>query len=257
MSADKATDQTMTLWNSVCWTDRQWTYPYKSDSGGTLTAVNPMYNIRRATELWGPCGGRWGFEVQEQRYAKGRTLIDKDNCQFAERFHTVIVKLWYPTNDDPKGPCGYIEHAGGTTVCGVDSQGRAFSEHDHLKCSITDAVSKALSLLGFSADLWLQPKSVEPPPRAPAVNQSSIPTAAPQTPEPPTPVAPSARPDAPMETFGRASQAILKADTTDRLEIIRQNYQSGRHGFSPMQLDSLNKMHGERLKALSAPKQTA
>ena len=99
-----------------------------------LTAIDPMWTIREATIEWGPMGGKWGFEIQDE------TVIKSDIS--GTQVHTVKIKLWYPG--------GTIQSFGGTTMDGEHKSG-AFFNDDYAKMSVTDALSKALSWLGFGA----------------------------------------------------------------------------------------------------------
>ena len=99
-----------------------------------LTAIDPMWTIREATLEWGPMGGAWGFNILNE------TVIKSDVS--GSSVHTVRIELWYPG--------GKIQSFGGTTMDGMNKSGPYFND-DYAKMSVTDALSKALSWLGFGA----------------------------------------------------------------------------------------------------------
>lgn len=104
-----------------------------------MTAIDPMWTIREATEEWGPIGDRWGFKVVQE------DLFRSDIS--GTTVHTVLIELWYPGSSDK---IGIIQSFGGTTVDGTNKSG-PYIDDDYAKKSITDALSKALSWLGFGA----------------------------------------------------------------------------------------------------------
>lgn len=98
-----------------------------------LSAIDPMWMIRCATEKWGPMGRDWGFSILD-------SIIDSHGDL---GLHTVLIELWYPDN-------GRIQSYGGTILHGINKRG-PFIDDDAYKKSVTDALSKALSWLGFGA----------------------------------------------------------------------------------------------------------
>lgn len=50
---------------------------------------------------------------------------------------------------------GEVEHVGGTPFSGVRASGKPFVDEDAAKKSVTDAVVKALSLIGFGGDIFM------------------------------------------------------------------------------------------------------
>ena len=114
----------------------------KPGAGG-MTAINPYYTIFRATELWGPAGDRWGWTILSEDVDSFRT------ADGLEAVHRIRIKLWHP----PSGNTGHlpsVEAVGCTTY--RSAKGRV--DEDAAKKSLTDAITKALSYVGFSADVW-------------------------------------------------------------------------------------------------------
>jgi hypothetical protein len=106
----------------------------------------PHYIIMKATETFGPCGIGWGFTIDE-RVEDGALLASG----FHERMSIAKVKVWYKWN----GERGEVEHIGGTPFSGQRSNGKPFTDEDAVKKSVTDALVKALSMLGFAGDIFM------------------------------------------------------------------------------------------------------
>ena len=106
-----------------------------------MTAIDPMWTIREATEEWGPIGGKWGFKVIKEDIFKSDIT--------GTSVHTVLLEVWYPSTHGQDGD-GSIQSFGGTKMDGTDKNG-PYVDDDYSKKSITDALSKALSWLGFGA----------------------------------------------------------------------------------------------------------
>lgn len=129
------------LWNAVEKTPIEHTKPItgKSYSGNS---PKPHYLVHRATETFGPCGIGWGFSVLDERMEEGEA---------GEKVHIARVAVWYKWN----GEKGTVEHIGGTVFSGKRKNGSAFTDEDAPKKSVTDALVKALSLIGFAGDIFL------------------------------------------------------------------------------------------------------
>lgn len=142
----------LALWDQVSKTDPVHTKPItgKAYSG---TSPRPYYLIRRATETFGPIGIGWGFTVVEEQLLDG-ALIEPG---FFEKVHTARVRLWFNWN----GQRGEFEHVGQTVFCGrrkpkkEGEKGIPFTDEDAPKKSVTDAIVKALSMLGFAGDIFM------------------------------------------------------------------------------------------------------
>lgn len=110
------------------------------------TSPKPHYLIRRATETFGPCGIGWGFEIVDEKLLDGALL----ETGFFQRIHMARVRVWY----EWQGKRGLVEHVGQTEFCGRRSNGRPFTDEDAPKKSVTDALVKALSMIGFAGDIF-------------------------------------------------------------------------------------------------------
>lgn len=135
------TENTMAIWDRVCTTDAAYTKEFKRAGGFKGTATNATWLAREATRVFGPCGIGWGFTVADEKYREGAngTVV-----------HVVLLKLWYVLD----GKRGELEQFGQTTFVGKNQNG-TYTDEEAPKKSITDAMSKCLSLLGFASDVYL------------------------------------------------------------------------------------------------------
>jgi len=131
----------LSLWQSVERTDPA---HVKEITGKSYkgNSPKPHYLIHRATEAFGPCGIGWGFSVVSERIEEGAG---------GEKIHVARVKVWFTWN----GQRGEVEHIGGTTFSGTRSSGKPFTDEDAPKKSVTDALVKALSMIGFAGDIFM------------------------------------------------------------------------------------------------------
>lgn len=129
------------LWDKVQKTDPKHVKPItgKSYQG---TSPKPHYLIHKATETFGPIGIGWGFTIENERIEEGAG---------GERMSIARVKVWYKW----EGERGEVEHIGGTSFSGTRKNGTPFTDEDAPKKSVTDALVKALSMIGFAGDIFM------------------------------------------------------------------------------------------------------
>lgn len=137
----------MEIWDKVKKTDLKWTK--ESTNGAGLTSINGMYCTMRATELFGPCGLGWGYDVLEERLDDG-TEQKHENGDYITKTHTIKIKLWYKVGDER----GEITHFGHTPYI-MKSKYGAYQDDEAPKKSLTDAIKKCLSMIGVGADIHL------------------------------------------------------------------------------------------------------
>lgn len=135
------TTDNLSLWRSVEMTDPSRTKPFLRTGGFKGTATNPTWLARCATEQFGPCGQKWGINVIDERY------VDAPNGDIV---HVLRCKFWYILDEQR----GEIECYGATTFAGKNKYG-PYSDEDASKKSLTDAMTKAMSWLGFAADIHM------------------------------------------------------------------------------------------------------
>lgn len=174
-TGDAATN--LSIWKRVHKTDpartkTKITYGNKRDASGNLeilrvtTSINPTYQEQRATELFGPFGIGWGVDIVEERFDPGIPFMEPvydGNGKFLGKSpmrnadgsiittvnHTIRINLWYIHN----GAKGNIPAYGHTKYIYQTKSG-ATCDDEFAKKSLTDATTKALSKLGFSADVY-------------------------------------------------------------------------------------------------------
>ncbi|ENR1379238.1 hypothetical protein ACETT8_000538 [Yersinia enterocolitica] len=167
----KESQDNLSIWKSVQRTDPARTKRKDTTKNGkvirSVTSINPTYQTMRATEIFGPFGSGWGVDIISEEFIPGipfmESVLDSNNREIGRKpmrdgdgtilrtsNHTMRIELWY-------------QHAGG--------RGRfpAFGHTKHIyqstngficddevsKKSLTDATTKALAQLGFSADVFM------------------------------------------------------------------------------------------------------
>ncbi len=127
------------LWNSVCKTDPKHTKA-ANVRGNKITAIAPQSQIMAATEAFGEYGHNWGFKDIELDYS----MLDK----------TGIVVF--------KGVFFYCKDLTSESQFPIISSISAYKDGamtkpdaDFAKKVETDALTKALSKLGFNADVFM------------------------------------------------------------------------------------------------------
>lgn len=145
------------LWNKVKTTDPDNTKQYKGVGGFSGTSINSTYQVRKATEQFGPVGIGWGWQIISERIEEGHPVAGKDDEGKSVLFHNMVTKvhtlhlrLWYMLGDKR----GEVDHFGHTPFVYTNKYGVQM-EAEPSKKSLTDAIGKALSMLGFSADIFM------------------------------------------------------------------------------------------------------
>lgn len=137
------------IWKQVETTDPNYTKSFNRSGGFKGTATNATYLAEKATEVFGPCGIGWGMTVLKEEYVKGHPIIIDNRIMGHALTHVVHAKLWYVHD----GIRGEIEQFGQTEMVGRRANGAWFTDEEAPKKSLTDAMTKCMSLLGFSADI--------------------------------------------------------------------------------------------------------
>ena len=132
MEYKNMTNKNMEIWEELEKTNPKYTKPINK-GWGTITTIDPMYQIKRMTHKFGPIGKGWSYNVN---YHYTEKLI------FAE----VTVKYCLDSQWREYGP-----------ICSVAPLGKANGKLDDEapKKAMTDALTKAFSHLGLCADVFL------------------------------------------------------------------------------------------------------
>ena len=129
----KQKDDHLGLWKLVETTDPK--YTTKVNQRGGFTAIGAQYQLRKATELFGPFGAGWGVEEE---------VIEKwEDVGLA----VYRATLWYKFDS---GAVGSIPIHSSIKY---HNNGRV--DDDFMKKVATDALTKGLSKLGFNADVFM------------------------------------------------------------------------------------------------------
>lgn len=156
----------LSIWKQVQRTDPRFTKPLEG-AGFQGTSINSNYMFMRATEIFGPVGEGWGYEVVEEKFLDGKPLTepvmennkqvalrylrDADGSLFCEQNHSIKIQFWYRSKD---GERCYFESYGATPYR-YQTQYGIKVDSEVIKKSLTDAIKKALSMLGFSSDVFM------------------------------------------------------------------------------------------------------
>jgi len=147
----------MIIWDEVKTTDPDATKEYSGPGGFKGTSIKSMYHIQKATKLFGPVGIGWGWTIVSERIEDGHPITGKDDDgksklyeNMMTKVHTLHLRLWYIIN----GQRGEVDHFGHTPFVYTNKFGVQM-ENEPAKKSLTDAIGKCLSMLGFSADIFL------------------------------------------------------------------------------------------------------
>jgi hypothetical protein len=180
----------MMFWSEFEATDPRFTK--KSEYGARLTSINGVYQFKKMTAAFGPCGVGWGFDVMTERFDSTGPLYarvwdqgaNKAVMKYADetglpmvigdgKLHTLTLKIWY----SPLGPRPSVEHVSPGTASWVEAeeyerpryevegightpylfmgQKDLFPncDEEYYKKSLTDALTNAMAKLGMAADV--------------------------------------------------------------------------------------------------------
>lgn len=149
----------------------------KPISAGRLkgfTDINPMWRIKRLTEMFGPCGIGWWYEITDKR------IVEDDTTNQKAAFVDILLYYKHPLN-------GEVSHGipgtGGSALVAQERNGPYFSD-EAFKMALTDAISVASKSLGLGADVYYEkdrskynnvPEAPQnPPPQKPAENPEVV-----------------------------------------------------------------------------------
>lgn len=127
----KKTPDTMRIWTEVEKTPVKHTK--KVNLGRGFTAIDAQYAVMKATEVLGPVGEGWGYDVQYEIHDTTKHFIAE-------------VTVWHGNKDQSYGPYVSLQPL-------LLKNGRV--DPDCGKKAITDALTKCLSHLGIGADVFL------------------------------------------------------------------------------------------------------
>lgn len=111
-----------------------------------MTDINPMWRIKRLTEMFGACGVGWWYDITDQKI-----VFDEITNQKAAFVNLLLYFV------DPE--TGKISHGipgtGGASFVAQENKG-AYMSDECFKMALTDAISVAAKALGVGADVYFQ-----------------------------------------------------------------------------------------------------
>ena len=132
--------ENLALWRRVCVTDPKAVKPItgKQYSGNS---PKPYWIVEQLTATFGPCGIGWGFNILNERFER---FSDTDTL------HIAAVRFWYVLD----GKRGELEQIGQTKASYMAGSGKFMLDEDAPKKSVTDALVKCASYIGFAGDIF-------------------------------------------------------------------------------------------------------
>lgn len=106
-----------------------------------MTDINPVWRFEKLTELFGPCGIGWWYEITDKQ------LERLENTDTIRAF--VDIKLYYVWNGEISRP---VPGTGGSTF--YDESMDKHGDDECFKKALTDAISVACKALGIGADVY-------------------------------------------------------------------------------------------------------
>ena len=107
-----------------------------------FTDINPMWRIKRLTEVFGPCGIGWWYVIKDKR------LEGEGN----EIRAFVDIDFYYVWNGKTSQP---VSGTGGSSFVTQERNG-AYTSDECYKMALTDALSVAAKSLGLGADVYYE-----------------------------------------------------------------------------------------------------
>ena len=134
----------MELYNKARTVPQEAKKPIKAGRLSGMTDINPMWRIQRLTEMFGPCGIGWWYEITK----KDIVYDELTNSKAA----FVDVLLWY-INPETGGMSQGIPGTGGSSFVAQERNGPYLSDECY-KMALTDALSVACKAIGIGADVY-------------------------------------------------------------------------------------------------------
>lgn len=120
-----------------------------------MTDISPMWRIKILTEVFGPCGIGWKYELDKQW-----TELGADGAVMAFCNISLYIKQDEKWSDSIPG-------TGGAALIAKETKG-LYSDDEAFKKALTDAISVAAKALGVGADVyWEKDSKYNMPPAQP------------------------------------------------------------------------------------------
>ena len=109
-----------------------------------MTDINPMFRIKRLTEIFGPCGIGWWYEITQER------IIEDDITKQKAAFVDILLFYKHPKSGEISQG---IPGTGGSSFVAQEKNGPYLSD-EAFKMALTDAISVSAKALGVCADVY-------------------------------------------------------------------------------------------------------
>ncbi len=133
--------ENLRIFNQLKETPNEARTPIKAGRLNGFTDINTMWRLKRLTEVFGPCGIGWKYEITNQR------IIPGNGSEIAA---FVDVLLFYKENG--KWSAG-VPGIGGSAFVQKEKNGY-YTSNECFKMALSDAIGTACKALGMSADIY-------------------------------------------------------------------------------------------------------
>lgn len=109
-----------------------------------FTDINPMWRIKRLTEIFGPCGIGWWYEIT------GKEIVHDDATKQSAAFLDILLYYKDPSSGEVSRG---IPGTGGSSFVANEKSGPYLSDECY-KMALSDAISVAAKSIGLGADVY-------------------------------------------------------------------------------------------------------
>lgn len=131
----------MKIWDSVSQPPPDALKPITGGRLKNMTAISPQWRYKAATEIFGPCGIGWKYTID-------RLWLDPSGIEIIAN---ASISLYFKHDGEWSEP---IPGIGGSKLLAQEKAG-AYNCDEAYKMAVTDALSVALKMLGFGADVYM------------------------------------------------------------------------------------------------------
>ena len=135
-------EKNLELYNKVRQVPERAQKPIRGGRLKGMTDINPMWRIKTLTDLFGPCGIGWYYEVKDRWI--------ESSMSNEEITANVLISLYIKNEGAWSAP---IQGIGGSKLVANEKQG-LYVNDECFKMALTDAISVACKALGVGADIY-------------------------------------------------------------------------------------------------------
>lgn len=135
------------FYNQACEVPQDALKPIRAGRLKGMSDVNPMWRMKRMTEIFGPCGFGWKYTIDR---FWSEAYGEEVKC-----FCTVSL---YVRDPETKEWSDAIPGTGGSAIVSKESKG-CYVNDEGYKMALTDALSIAMKPLGVGGNIWYGPKA--------------------------------------------------------------------------------------------------